>query len=111
MRLKDDLSDTCADLVSEKQYDLFIQRLFAVQAGLWIRTVILCTDIVQMEERIIKLEERSKGHLLVTWLSAPEDPDFCTIIFFEDRLIWSTIAVFNKKHFLSKVSSSIVPAK
>lgn len=99
MNIEEQLYDMSADLLSERQFLPFVERLFAEEPGAWSTVASLCNGISLAEDRIRSLCDQLEGNLVVTWLEyvgGPYGPGFASVIFFEDQLLWSSIAVYNK---------------
>lgn len=107
MNLEESLADITADLVELKENSPFLERLFAVRAGQWLDAAVLCSQLIDITDRLEGLSESFEGALHVTWLAYPESvygDGYCLIIFFVEALHWSNIAVYNRRHFLQTQS-------
>ena len=97
----------CADLVSEKKYETFLDNLFLLDAGICVPMSVLCKNRVDILSKLEPLEEANKVTLLAMWINAPNLSDgFCVIHFFEVDDHWSYIVLFNRSLFLSSEIAS-----
>lgn len=97
--IEDELNNFMADLLSERQNELFLHALFWGKPGTWQRVSTLCVGLESMKQHLDQLEQESGDHLSATWLEYPEQVDsegFCLIVFFTPMLMWSNTAIYNK---------------
>jgi hypothetical protein len=102
---EDSLTDVTADLVEREENHVFLERLFALEAGVWEAVAVLCRDIEHLKEPIEALQRSSTGVLYVTWLDYPHaayGQGYCLIVFFEEEEHWSNVALYNKQWFFQK---------
>lgn len=107
LALEDKLSDLFADLVSISYNENFLLSLFACKVGEWKNVIDLCDRLPQVKEKVSLLEEECEGNLRVTWIdysSEAYDTGYCMILFFVEELHWSSVAVYNKLHFMRSTS-------
>lgn len=102
MTLEDHLADMTADLVELEENSPFLERLFALKAGAWQDTAVLCHDLGHRKDQIEQLQKQLPGKLQVTWIDYPTSAcgsGYCVIIFFSEELHWSNVALYNKAWF------------
>jgi len=100
MNIEEELYDLSADLLTEQRFFPFIERLFAQNPGVWSRVELLCSGIPLIEDRVQSLSAQLEGNFMVSWLDYSGGPyvsGFASIMFFEDQLLWSSIAVYNRE--------------
>jgi hypothetical protein len=105
MNREDGLADVTADLVEREENHVFLERLFALEAGVWEAAAVLCRDIAHLKEQIEALQRSSTGGLYVTWLDYPHSAygqGYCLIIFFVEEEHWHSVALYNKQWFFQK---------
>jgi hypothetical protein len=99
--VEDELSDFTADLLSERQFEPLLEQLFAKAPGRWLAVAPLLGEA--MSERLEPIEATSEGTLLITWMDHPESfygDGYCTVAFFVESILWSSIAVYNQQRLL-----------
>jgi hypothetical protein len=104
---EDSLADITADLVEHAENTLFLERLFALEPGVWENVAVLCRDMPHLKDQIASLKRPDPGVLRVTWLDYPRSAHgkgYCLIIFFMEELHWSNVALYNKAWFRQKLT-------
>ncbi|MGK7887820.1 MAG: hypothetical protein AB4042_00700 [Leptolyngbyaceae cyanobacterium] len=94
--LEDELVDFTADLLSLRQNESVLVRLFHQPMGTWTD---LCTLFAEdhCNELLATLHKNCDGVLRVTWLNHPElNQGYCLILFYMDALNWSQLVLYNK---------------
>ncbi|MEB3232496.1 MAG: hypothetical protein VKJ64_15915 [Leptolyngbyaceae bacterium] len=95
--LEDELVDFTADLLSLRQSESVLSRLFHQPTGTWtdLRSLLDADDCHL--EMLETLQKDCDGVLRVTWLNHPElDQGYCLILFYLDALNWNQLALYNK---------------
>lgn len=106
---EDSLADITADLVEHAENHSFLERLFALEPGVWEEVVILCRDVTHLKDQMASLKAPGQGVLRVTWLDYPRSvhgKGYCLIVFFMEELHWSNVALYNKARFRQKLPQS-----
>lgn len=94
MELEDKLSDFTAELVASKNNSLFLERLFATDAGQWLDVDFLSDRLEQITSQLQELRNLCEGNLKVTWLEHPTaDSGYCLILFYMEALHWNNLAL------------------
>lgn len=99
MNIEDELSDLTADLLSDTRYEPALVQLFSQKAGIWV----LVASVVDNEPRLKAVEEAAGGPLHMAWMdySGSDYGDgYCTIAFFVEASLWSSIAIYNRGRLL-----------
>lgn len=97
MDIQEELAAFCADLLSERQYLYVVQRVLAQEPGRWHELFVICSDLAETEQSL-RLRATISGTLHVAWMpysAGAYGDEYCTILFFEDDLLWSYTAIFN----------------
>jgi hypothetical protein len=92
------LDDVSADLVQQERHEGILRKLFARQSGQWQPLEELCRGHAAAIALIAKLGDIS-GSVMVTWLDYPDSANgdgFAVVVFFEESLLWHTIALCNR---------------
>lgn len=99
--LEDLLSSVCADLLSERQFELFVSRLFASPLGIWQTVAECCCGLPELPRHAAKLFADHAAALVVTHLPWPEpdSPGYALVLFVHSGELWSTIAAYNRRQF------------
>ena len=72
--IEDRLSGICADLLSEKRFEPFLLRVFAVAVGIWQSVVDCCSELNALPSDAIELFSTHGKELVVAHLPWPQ-PD------------------------------------
>jgi len=95
--LEDELVDFTADLLSLRQSESVLGRLFHQPMGTWIDLLSLLDTNNCNLEMLETLQKDCDGVLRGTWLNHPElDQGYCLILFYMDALNWNQLALYNK---------------
>ena len=106
MNVEEKLADLTADLVEYEAHSVFLERLFALKAGVWEDVTVLCRHVVHLEDHMAQLQQSSTGRLHATWLNYPvstHGKGYCLILFFAEELHWSNAVLYNKQWFSQKL--------
>lgn len=98
--LDDQLVELIAALITPEQSEPFLTRLFSFDPGMWIGVAAVCAEHPALVDEVARIEERLRGTLRVTWLdyaSSLHGPGHCTIIFFVEEVMWSSIALVERR--------------
>ena len=108
MSIEDRLAELTADLLELEVNSPFLERLFALQAGIWADTAVLCHDVPHIKSQVEIIQHQLPGKLHTTWLEYPQalhGKGYCLIVFFSEELLWSNTALYNKQWFCQKATS------
>jgi len=102
MELEDQLSDLTADLVASRFNETFLERLFAVPTGQWLKVESLCRGL-EIQAKFADLRQEYGEDLQVCWLEHPsQDSGFCLILFYVESLHWNNLALYNKTALMKR---------
>jgi hypothetical protein len=97
------LTSLSADLLSERRYEAFCHRLFAVPSGTWQRVADLCAELTDLPAETLDVLATHADNLFVThlpWpgptLGEPED-SYALVLFVHAGELWSTIVAYNRE--------------
>lgn len=98
LSLQERLGNIIAGFVGESQYEFLLKNLFDESPGRWIDFIALCNGSGKLEQQLTEVSSEIEEHLIVTWLDysgSDYGTGFCTIIFFSEAIMWSSIAIYN----------------
>ncbi len=102
MKLKDKLLDVTADLISSKESQPFLKKLFSLPMGTWIEVSELVSGLPRASQETNTLQKVAKGQLKVTWLDLPDSVHgngYCIVLFLMEEIYWDNLFIFNKQQF------------
>jgi hypothetical protein len=104
---EEQLEDFVADLLSQKKYQVVIERLFAESKGVWASVKAHCTGAAHPERAWEWIGRLSEEDLVTTWMDYPGTPEsegLAIILFFYTRSYWSKAAFYNRKALPTRVA-------
>ncbi len=97
--LQEKLAGVAADLLSFRQFQPVLRRIFAAPAGAWQTVASCCSGSVELPEFASEVFAWHAEQFVVTYLSwpgLPEDDAGCMVLFVHTDELWSSIAFFNR---------------
>ena len=97
--LRERLTRAAADLLSERQHQPALRRLFSAPAGVWQTVASCCAGSVELRKFAGVGFGEDADQFVVTdlpWPGLPEDDAGCMVLFAHVDELWSTIAFFNR---------------
>ncbi len=97
--LAERLSNVAADLLSERRFEPFIRRLFAVSPGTFQAVADCCSGLPALPGFAAEVFAEHGDSFLVThlpWPGSPENDTYTLVLFVHTEELWSTIAVYNR---------------
>ena len=103
--LRDALEDWFCDLVSLRRREAWLLQVLAGPKGAW-------HDVDQVARSLAlappQLPFDEPGALWLSWLDAPEaQPGFCLVLAYDDRTLWSKVALFNRALLLDRCAAEL----
>jgi hypothetical protein len=100
--LREMLDGLLAALVTVGDHDALTQ-LFAEPAGCWLPLDEFIETNDALRAQLDALNERAEGETLIAWmdyLDADETAQLCTIMLFNEGLVMSAVAIYNRAYLL-----------
>jgi hypothetical protein len=97
--LTERLSNVAADLLSERRFEPFIRRLFAVVPGAWQGVADCCSGLPAPPRFAAEIFAEHTDSFVVThlqWPGSAEGDSYALVLFVHTEVLWSTIAVYNR---------------
>ena len=97
--LEENLSNVAADLLSERRFEPFVRRLFAVQPGVWQGVASCCSGLPILPKFAVEVFSEHSETFLVSYLPWPGIPDgdpYALVFFVHADNYWSTTALYNR---------------